>query len=122
MNEACDSKFVTRKLNIAKDQSNANYDAENEVIYYTEVLKSNICDYNDANILLRGDIVTTAHNNPTPVAFKNCAPFIKCITKIDGTTIDDAENLDLVMAMYNCIEYSPNYFYTADSLWFYSKD
>ena len=58
----------------------------------------------------------------TQVAFKNCAPFTKCITKIDGTTIDDAENLDLVMPMYNLIEYSSNCFETAASLWFYSKD
>ena len=81
----------------------------NEIIYITEVLKSNLCDFNDACTLVRGDIVTTAHNNPTPVASKNCAPFFKCVTKIDGTAIDDAEDLDLVMLMYNRIEYSSNY-------------
>ena len=58
----------------------------------------------------------------TQVAFKNCAPFIKCITTIDETTIDDAEDLDLVMPMYNLIEYSSNYSETTGSLWFYSKD
>ena len=46
----------------------------------------------------------------------------KCITKIDETTIDDAENLDLVMPVYNLIEYSSNYSETTGSLWFYSKD
>ena len=56
------------------------------------------------------------------VAFKNCASFIKCIIKIDGTTIDDAKNLDLVMQMYNLLEYSSNYSDTTGSLWFYSKD
>ena len=56
------------------------------------------------------------------VAFKNCAPFTKCITKIDGTTIDDAEDLDFVMSMYNLIEYSSNYSETTGSLWFCSKD
>ena len=56
------------------------------------------------------------------VAFKNCAPFTKCITKIDETTIDVAANLDLVMPMYNLIEYSSNYSETMGSLWFYSKD
>ena len=60
MNEASDSKFVTRKWNIVNDQSNANYDAENEIIYNIEVLKSNFCDYNDAYILVRGDITVTA--------------------------------------------------------------
>ena len=58
----------------------------------------------------------------TQAAFKNCAPFTKCTTKIDGTTIDDAENLDLVMSMYNLIEYNSNYSSTTGSLWFYSKD
>ena len=121
LNEASDSKFVTRKWNIFNDQSNANYDAGNEIIYNTEVLKSNLCDYNDAYILVRGDITVTAAG-VTKVAFKNCAPFTKCITKIDGTTIDDAEDLDLVMPMYNLIEYSSNYSETTGSLWFYSKD
>ena len=122
INEENDSKFVRRKWNIVNDQSNASYDAGNEIIYNTENLKSNPCDHNNAYILVRGDIVTTAHNIPTQVAYKNCASFIKCITKIDGATIDDAEDLDLVMPMYNLIEYSSNYSETTGSLWFYSKD
>ena len=56
-----------------------------------------LCDYNDAYIIIRVDTITTANNNPTPVVFKNCARCIKCIPIIDGTTIDDAEGLDLVM-------------------------
>ena len=51
------------------------------------MFKSNLCDYNDAYILVRSDITIIRHN-VTQAAFKNCAPFIKCITKIDGTTID----------------------------------
>ena len=66
---------------------------EVKLIYNTEVLKSNLCDYNDAYILVRGDITVTAAPT-TQVAFKNCAPFTKCITKIDETTIDDAEDLN----------------------------
>ena len=122
LNEACDSKFVARKLNFDNDQSNANCDAGNEIIDSTEVLKSNICDYNDAFILIRGDIITSAHNNTTQVAFKNCVPLTKCITKIDGTTIDNGEDLDLAMPMYNLIEHNSNFSDTAGSLWFYSKD
>ena len=113
---------MTKKRNIANDQSDKNYDVGNEIIYNAETLKSKLCDYNDAYILVRGDIVTTAHNNPTPVAFKNYAPLTKCITKIDGKTIDDAEGLDLVLPMCNLIEYTSNYSYTRDSLLFYSKD
>ena len=97
MKEAIDSKFVTRKYNIANDQSDVNHGAGNGITYNTEVLKSNLCDYNNAYILVRGDIVTTARNIPTRVAFENCAPFNKCITKISGTAIDDVEDLDLVI-------------------------
>ena len=56
------------------------------------------------------------------MAFENCAPFTKCITKIDRTTIDDAEDLDLVMPMYNLREYGSIYSEATGSLWFYSKD
>ena len=59
-------------------------------------------------ILVRGDITVIAAC-ATQVRFKNCAPFTKCITKIDGTTANDAEDLDLVIIMYNLIEYSSNY-------------
>ena len=121
LNEASDSNFVTRKWNIVNDQSNANYDVRNKIIYHTDVLKFNLCDYNDAYILVRGNITITGHQ-VTQVALKNCAPFIKCITKIQGTTIDYVENIDLVMLMYNLIEYSSNYSETTGSLWFYSKD
>ena len=62
----------------------------------TEVLKSNLCNYNNAYILVRGNMTVIAAPQ-TQMTFKNCAPFTKCITKIDGTTIYDAEDLDLVM-------------------------
>ena len=120
LNDTNDSKFVTRKWNIAYDNSQENYDLGNKVTYSTEVLKSNIYDYSDACILVRGDITVTAAS-ATQVAFKNCAPFIKCNTKIDGTTIHDAKYLDLVKPMYNLIEYSSNYSETTRSLWFYQK-
>ena len=92
LNEASDSKIVTRK-------SNANYGVVNEIIYNTEVLKSNFCDNNDAYISVRGDITVIGHR-VTQVALKNCAPFAKCITT-EGTAIDDAEDLDLVIPIYN---------------------
>ena len=104
------------------DQSNANYDVGNETIYNTEVVKSNLCDCNDTYILVRGDIITTVHNNPTQVAFKNFAPFTKCVTNIDGTTIDDAEDLALVVPVHNLIEYISNCSETTRNQWLYSKD
>ena len=87
------------------DQSNKNYDAENEIIYITEVLKSNLCNYSDAYILVRGDI-TIVGDNGTQVALKNCAPFTKCVTKSYGTAIDDTEGLHLLMSMHNLLEHS----------------
>ena len=116
LNETNDSKFVARKWNIVDSNSKSIYDATNEITYNAEILKSSLCDYNDDYILVRRDItVTTAP--ATHLAFKNCAPFTKCITKIDETTIHDAEYL-----FYNPIEYSSNYSETMGSLWFYSKD
>ena len=112
---------MTRNQNIANGQSNANYDAGNEIIYNKEVLKSNLCNYSNAYILVWGDN-SFIGNNGTQVAFKNCALFTKCITKIDRTTIDDAEDLDFAVPMYDFIEYSPNYSVTIGSLGFYSKD
>ena len=86
LNEASNSKFLTWKCSIVNDQGNANYGLGNEVIYNTEVLKSNLCDYNDAYILVRDDIIVTVAPK-TQVLFKICAPSTKCITKIDGTTV-----------------------------------
>ena len=96
LNEANDSKFMTRKSNIVNNQSNTNYDVWHVIIYNAEVLKSNLCDYKDAQNLVRGDITIIGHQIDQ-IAFKNYAPFTMCITKIDETTIDDAEDLDLVM-------------------------
>ena len=121
MNGASDSKFVTRNWNIVNDQSNANYSEGNEIIYSTEVLKSNLCDYNDAYILVRSGISVIGHI-VAQVTFKNCSPSIRCITKIDGTTIDGAQDLYFVMATYNVLEYSSNYSKMTGSLRFYSKD
>ena len=60
LNEANDSKFVTRKWNIVNDNLKVNYGVGNKIIYNTEALKSNLCDYNDAYILVRGNITVTA--------------------------------------------------------------
>ena len=120
LSEINDSKFVTRKWNIVNELSNANYSVGNEIIYNTEVLKSNLFYYNNAYILVRGGI-TVAAATATQVAFKNCAQFTKCIKEIDGTIIDDAEDLDLVLLMYNLMEYSSNHSEITGSLWYYSK-
>ena len=125
MNEANDSKFATRKWNIFNDNSKTNYKAANEITYNTEILNSSLCNYmltcNDAYILVTGDITVPAAPE-AQVLSESCTPFTKCITKIDRTTIDDAENLDLVMPIYNLIEHSSDSSKTTGSLWFYSKN
>ena len=113
LNEANNSKFVTITWNIVNDNSKSIYDEGNEIIYNS---KSNLFDYNDGYVLVRGNITIATHNSKQ-VAFKNCAPFNKYITNIG-----DAEDLDLVMAMYNLIEYTSKYSEITVSLWLSSKD
>ena len=100
MKEANNSKFVAEKWNIV----NANYDVGNEIIYNTEVLKPNLCYYNDAYILLKGYNTVTAAP-ATQELFEIWVPFTNCITKIDGTAKDYAKDLDLVMPLYNLIKH-----------------
>ena len=73
------------------------------------MLRSSLCDYSDAHILVKGNITVNntasegaaANNTNKKVIFKNCAPFAKCISKINNTQIDDAEYIDIVIPMYN---------------------
>ena len=76
------------------------------------MLRSNLCDFSDVYIVVKGTITVTDLDNAKrnkSVAFKNNAPFINCISKINGVQIDNAEDLDVVMPMYNLIEYSKKY-------------
>ena len=92
--------------------------------------KSSLCDYSDAYILVKGNTTVNntaadgaaANNTNKKVIFKNCAPFTNCISKINNTQIDNAEYIDIVMSMYNLIEYSDNYSKTSGSLWQYCKE
>ena len=89
------------------------------------MLQSNLCEYNQAYIVVKGDFtVTREHNNEYDIksALKNNAPFISCISKINNTLIDNAKDLDIVMPMYNLLEYSKNYSKTTGSLSNYYRD
>lgn len=108
LKEATDSRFATRKWKIFHDQQNANYSVQNEIIYSNKILKSHLFDYHDTYILARSNInVLTAPQ--TQAAFKNCVPFTKCTTKTNGTAINGAEDVNLVMPMHNLKEYSSSY-------------
>ena len=90
------------------------------------MLRSDLCDFSDAYIVVKGDITLEGDNDANKrnknLAFKNNAPFINCISKINGVKIDNAEDLDVVMPMYNLLEYSKNYRKTTGSLWNYYRD
>ena len=88
------------------------------------MLRSSLCDYRDAYILVKGNISlnnnagagAAADNIAKKVIFKNCALFTNCIGKINNTQIDNAEYIDIVIPIYNLIEYSDNYSKTSGSL------
>ena len=88
------------------------------------MLKSSLCDYSDAYILVKVTISVTntaaadaaANNINKKVIFKNSAPFTNCIREINNMQIDNAKDIDIVMPMYNLMEYSDNYAKTTRSL------
>ena len=89
------------------------------------MLRSYLCEFSDAYILVKGAISATSPDDAKTnkvVAFKNKGPSINCISKINGVQIDNAEDLDIVMAMYNLLEYSKSYRKTTNSLWNYYRD
>ena len=93
------------------------------------MLKSSLCDYSDAYVLVKGTITITgvgadaaarqADERDKGVVFKNCAPFTNCISEINNTQVDNAKDIDIVMPMYSLIEY---YAKTSGSLWQYYRD
>ena len=96
------------------------------------MLKSSLCDYSDAYVLVKGTITVigvgadnaarAADGDNKKAVFKNCAQFTDCITELNNTQVDNAKDLDVVMLMYNLIEYSENYSKTSGSLWQYCRD
>ena len=96
------------------------------------MLRSSLCDYPDAYILVKGTITITDAGNDDDttrtdergkdVTFKNCAPFTKFISRINNTDVDTTRDIDIVMPMYNLIEYNDDYSKISGSLWQYYKD
>ena len=87
--------------------------------------RSDLCDYSDAYIIVKGTIIVSRLNNAKrnkAVTLKNNAPFINCISKINGAKTDNADDLDVVMPMYNLPEYIKNYKRTTGRLWNYYRD
>ena len=120
------SKFRTKNWVEINDESRGTYNVNSQIKFKTTMLKSSLCDYSDAYILVKGTITITgagadaaatqADERDKGVAFKNRAPFINCISEINNTQVDNAKDIDIVMPMYNLIEYSDNYAKATGSL------
>ena len=123
------SKFRTRNWVEINDESRGAYNVNSQIKFKTTMLKSSLCDYSHAYIFVKGTISVNntaaagaAVNTNKKVIFKNCATFTNCIREINNTQVHNTKDIDIVMPMYNLIEYSDNYAKTTGSLWQYCKD
>ena len=126
------SKFRTKNWVEINDESRGAYNVNSQIKFKTTMQKSSLCNYSDAYILVKGKITFTgrgtdaqarqANERDKGLAFKNCAPFTNCISEVNNTQVDSAKDIDIVMSMYNLIEYSDNYAKTSGSLWQYYRD
>ena len=123
------SKVTIRNWVKINDEARGEYSSDKLITFKIAILRSSLCDYSDAYILAKGNITVNntaaagaaATNTNEKVIFKNCAPFTNCVSKISNAQIDDTEYIDIVMPMYNLIEYSDDYSKTSGSLWQYLK-
>ena len=124
------SKLVTRQYVKVNSLSNT-YNENKSIRFKTAMLRSNLCNYSDAYILVKGTITVNGIVNGAenkilrrnrPLILKNNAPFVSCMTKINNEFIEDADDLDIVMPIYNLLEYSKNYRKTISSLYNYYRD
>ena len=123
------SKFRTKSWVEVNDESRGTYNVNSQIKFKTSMLRSSLCDYSDAYILVSATITVpnteatgAAANNRINMIIKNCTPFTNCISEINNTQIDNAKNTDIVIPMYNLIEYSDNYYKTSGSLWHFYRD
>ena len=123
------SKFRTKNWVEINDESRRTYNVNSQIKFKTTMLKSSLCGYSDAYILVEGTITVNSNaaadanpnNTNKKVIFKNCAPFTNCISEIINAKVDNPKDIDIVMPMYNLIEYNNNYAKTSGSLWQYCK-
>ena len=126
------SKFRRKNWVEIKDEPKESYSANSDIRFKTTMLRSNLCDYADWYIPVKGTITIIgagadavsrqADESNKSVIFKNCAPFTKRISRINGTDIHNTQDIDIVMPKYNLNEYSDNYSKTSGRLWQYYKD
>ena len=119
-------RFITKKWIEVQSQSGNTYNTSKPIRFKTSMLRSDLCDYSDAYVWIKGKITITNPNDNAnfnkELKLKNNAPFISCISKINGELVENAEDLDIVIPMYNLLEYSKNYEKTSGSLFNYYRD
>ena len=121
------TKFWTKNRVEKNDEECGTNNTNNQIIFKTSMLRSSLCNYSDAYILVSGTITVAAlgadrRNDDIQVVFKSCAPFTNCISQINNTQIDNAKYVDVLMSMYNLIEYSNNHSKASWSLRHYYTD
>ena len=124
------SKFRTRNWVKINDESRGTYNVNSQIKFKITMLKSSLCDYSDAYILVKGTITvnntaaadTDANKTNKILIFKNCAPFTNCISEINNSQVDNAKDIDIVISMYNLVECSDNHSKTSGSLRQYYKN
>ena len=119
------NKFGTKDWVEITDNSRGRYNTCSQIRFTISMLRSSLCDYIDACMLVSGTITVAAlaeggGNNEIQVVFKKYAPFINFMSEINNTQIDN--DIDVLIPMYNLIEYSDNYSKASGSLWQYYKD
>ena len=122
------SKLRTKSWVEVNNESLGIYDLNSQIKFNTSILRSSLCDYTNAFILVCVTITVpntaaadAGTNNRKNIIINNYAPFTNCICKINNTQIDNAKDIDIVMLMHNLIEYSDNYSKTSGSLWHYYR-
>ena len=119
------SKFQTKKWHLMNDQNNGQYGLGNQndstIKFSTETLNPFLVDYSDAYILINAGVRVVGGNNNAKIEIKNCNPFTRSATHLNDEHIETAENLDLVMNLYNMIEYSDNFSDSTASMYNYKR-
>ena len=119
-------RFITKKWIEVQSQSGSTYNTSKPIRSKTAMLRSDLCDYSDAYVWVKGTVTVTNPNNNVNfdrrLTLKNNAPFISCISKINGELVENAEDLGIVRPMYNLLEYSKNYEKISGSLFNYNRD
>ena len=111
------SKFRTKNWVEINDESRGTYAVNKQIKFKTSMLRSSFCDYSDAYILVKGNISVNntagagadANNTNKKLIYKNCAPFTDTIREINNSQVDNAKDIDIVIPIYNLIEYIDNY-------------